>query len=388
MNRPAEAAARFTAMYGAAPTGVWSAPGRVNFMGEHTDYNLGFVFPLAIDRRAHVAATLRADGVLRLATTGPGEPVTVPLDQLRPGRPVGWSRYLAGVLWAFGLRGVDLSGMDLLLDSDVPWGAGLSSSAAIACAAALAVNDLSGANLPAEDLVLLCQQAENEFAGVQTGILDQSAALLATAGNGLFLDCRSRESRAVPLDLAGQEMCLLVIDTKVSHSHDSSGYADRRGDCERAARQLGLGSLREIGLPDLVLAAGDLDHRAYRRARHVVSENARVLSVVGHLDSGKPVARLGPVLASSHESLRDDFEVSCPELDLAVEAAVAAGAEGARMTGGGFGGSAIALVRRSAAGRVSDGVRRAFSRSGYADPEVYAVEAGAAGRRESWSGSA
>lgn len=372
----------FAANYGAPPSGVWSAPGRVNLIGEHTDYNLGLVFPLAIDRRARVAAAPRSDGRLRLATTGKGQPAEIRIEDLAPGKLAGWSRYAAGVHWVFGLRGIAVPGMDILLDSDVPVGAGLSSSAAVECAVALAVNELSGAQLPPEELVLLCQQAENDFAGAPTGILDQSASLLCTAGHGLFLDCRSREGRLVPLNFAAEGMLLLVIDTKVSHAHDSGGYADRRRDCERAAEQLGLESLREIGLPDLVLAAGQLDHRAYRRARHVVSENARVQSVVGHLESGKPVAKLGPVLASSHESLRDDFEVSCPELDLAVEASLAAGAAGARMTGGGFGGSAIALVRVADAERVERAVVRAFGNAGFAAPEVFAVAPGSGAAQE------
>lgn len=373
-------AAAFRNLYGYEAAGIWSAPGRVNLIGEHTDYNQGFVFPLAIDRRARVAAAPRQDGLLRLATTASGDPAEIRVTDLAPGRLSGWSRYLAGVHWAFGLRGVQVPGMDILLDSDVPVGAGLSSSAAVECAAALAVQELTGSEVP--DLVLLCQQAENEFAGAPTGILDQSASLLAEAGHGLFLDCRSRENRLVPLDLAGEAMALLVIDTKVSHAHDSGGYAERRRDCERAAEALGVPSLRELTLPDLVMAAPQLDRRAYQRARHVVSENARVLTAVAHLEAGRPIRGLGQVLASSHESLRDDFEVSCPELDLAVETAMAAGAAGARMTGGGFGGSAVALVSRPEAERIGAAVVRAFGRSGYAVPEVFAVEPGPGARRD------
>lgn len=373
----------FRNLYGHEPAGIWSAPGRVNLIGEHTDYNQGFVFPLAIDRRARIAAAPRQDGLLRLATTASGAPAEIHVADLAPGRLEGWSRYLAGVHWAFGLRGVQVPGMDILLDSDVPVGAGLSSSAAIECAAALAVRALCGSDLPAEDLVLLCQQAENEFAGAPTGILDQSASLLAESGHGLFLDCRTRKSRTVPLDLEREAMSLLVIDTKVSHAHDSGGYAERRRDCERAAETLGVPSLRELTLPDLVMAAPRLDRTAYQRARHVVSENARVLTAVAHLEAGRPIRGLGQVLASSHESLRDDFEVSCPELDLAVETAMAAGAAGARMTGGGFGGSAVALVNRPAAEQIGAAVIRAFEQSGYAVPEVFAVEPGPGARRDS-----
>ncbi|MDF2496462.1 MAG: galactokinase [Arthrobacter koreensis] len=376
--------ALFAGRYGYEPQGVWSAPGRVNLIGEHTDYNQGFVLPLAINRRARIAVSPRTDGMLRLATTAPGsEAAEIKVSELAPGRLTGWSRYLAGVHWAFGLRGAAVPGMDMLLDSDVPVGAGLSSSAAVECAAALAVRELSGADLPPGDLVLLCQQAENEFAGAPTGILDQSASLLSEAGHGLFLDCRSRESRLVPLDLSGEGMTLLVIDTKVSHAHDSGGYAERRDDCERAAAALGVQSLREVALPDLVLAAPQLDRTAYRRARHVVSENERVLTAVAHLESGRPIRDLGQVLVSSHESLRDDFEVSSPELDLAVETAMAAGAPGARMTGGGFGGSAIALVDAREAGPVGAAIVRAFGRAGCPEPDIFAVEPGAGARRES-----
>jgi galactokinase len=381
----AATAGRFAGVYGTSPSGIWSAPGRVNLIGEHTDYNLGFAFPMAIGLRARVAVSPRRDGLLRMATTGAGEPAQIRIEHLAPGTLEGWSRYVAGVHWAFGVRGIPGPGMDILLDSEVPVGAGLSSSAAIECAVALAVNELSGAQLPAEDLVLLCQQAENDFAGAPTGILDQSASLLSAEGHGLFLDCRSRRSRLVPLDLAGEARTLLVIDTKVSHAHDSGGYADRRRDCEKAAEQLGLGSLREIGLPELHSAADQLDDQTYRRARHVVSENARVLAVVGQLESGEPADRLGPVLSASHESLRDDFEVSCPELDLAVEASMAAGAAGARMTGGGFGGSAIALVRESDAERIGNAVVREFGRAGLGRPEVFTVQAGAGAQRETWS---
>ena len=373
-------AAAFSDLYGHAPDGVWSAPGRVNIIGEHTDYNDGFVLPMAIDRRARVAAARRPDGVLRLATTAPGDPVEIRTADLAPGSLPGWGRYLAGVHWAFGLRGVQVPGMDILLDSDVPVGAGLSSSAAIECAAALAVADLAGADLPRRELVLLCQRAENDFAGAPTGILDQSASLLSEAGHALFLDCRSRDSRLVPLDPAAEGLVLLVIDTKVSHAHDSGGYAGRRRDCERAAAALGVASLRDIDLPELVLAAPGLDRRTYRRARHVVSENSRVLTAVGQLEAGRPIRSLGPVLASSHESLRDDFEVSCPELDLAVEAATAAGAAGARMTGGGFGGSAIALAADAPV--VERAVARAFERAGYAAPDIFAVAPGDGARRE------
>ncbi|MDN5904494.1 MAG: galactokinase, partial [Micrococcaceae bacterium] len=336
--------AGFATLFGGRPDGIWAAPGRVNLMGEHTDYNEGFVLPFALRNSARVAVALRPSGPARLrvaslqgadpAGTGQtalaGEIAEVDLDRLEPADVVPWARYLAGVIWALQQRGHHVPGVDVLLDSDVPSGAGLSSSAAIECAVALALDELLDAGIDREELVLVCQQAENDFVGAPTGILDQSASLLGTAGHALFLDCRSRLSRQVPLDLAAESLVLLVIDTKVVHAHESGGYKDLVAACARGAAGLGVPALRDVGLERLVEAAEVLDAATFARVRHIVTENQRVLDTVAALETGGP-RTIGPFLDASHASMRDDFGISCVELDAAVEAAQQAGAFGARM---------------------------------------------------------
>ena len=366
-------ATRFESVFGAAPDGVWQAPGRVNLIGEHTDYNEGFVLPFAIDRTARVAVRLRPDSVVRLLSTfGNQGLTTADAASLASGTARGWTKYPLGVLWALQQRGLPVRGLDLLLDSDVPRGAGLSSSHAIECAVILAVNDLTGAGLDTRDMVLATQRAENDFVGAPTGIMDQSASLRGAAGHALFLDCRDQSARLVPFDAESAGLVLLVIDTRVSHSHAASGYASRRASCELGAGLLGVTALRDIGPGDLAAASSRLDPATFRRVRHVVTENERVRQTVALLERTGP-AEIGPLLDASHASMRDDFEVSCPELDLAVETARAAGATGARMTGGGFGGSAIALVPAGAEQGVRAAVERAFAEAGYAPPDIVRV---------------
>lgn len=368
-----ELTASFRSVFGSAPDGVWQAPGRVNLIGEHTDYNEGFVLPFAIDRTARVAVRLRPDSTIRmLSTFGNQGLTTADAGSLNRAVARGWTKYPLGVLWALQQRGLPVPGLDLLLHSDVPRGAGLASSHAIECAVITAVNDLTAARLGIEDMVLVTQHAENDFVGAPTGIMDQSASLRGLAGHAVFLDCRDQSVQLVPFDAAAAGLELLVIDTKVSHSHASGGYAARRASCELAADVLGVASLREVGLEDLDEARGLLDEETFRRVRHVVSENDRVLQTVGLLRSPGPGA-IGPLLAASHASMRDDFEISCPELDLAVSTATSAGAVGARMTGGGFGGSAIALTPVGAAREVRDAVGRAFAEAGYATPDIFGV---------------
>ena len=287
-----------------------SAPGRVNLIGEHTDYNAGLALPFAIEQRA-----------------------TVTMARAKVERTP--SAYLAGVLAAL-REAHDLPPVEVALRSDVPIGAGLSSSAALTCATALAANELFGLGLSREDLVLVAQRAENEYVGAPTGILDQSASLLCTSGHALLLDCASRASRQVPLDLG--ELRLLVVDTGVNHALVDGDYGDRRRECEEAASALGLGRLSEATGP------GDLAEPLAARVRHVISENERVRQAVAALEAGEP-AGLGPLLTASHASLRDDLEVSWPEADLVVERVLDAGAAGARMIGGGFGGSVLVLTR-------------------------------------------
>ncbi len=386
--------AGFTALFGGRPDGIWAAPGRVNLMGEHTDYNEGFVLPFALENSARVAVALRHSGPSRLraaslqgadpAGTGEaaiaGEVAEVDLTRLEPEGVVPWARYLAGVIWALQQRGHHVPGVDVLLDSDVPSGAGLSSSAAIECAVALALDELLAAGIEREELVLVCQQAENDFVGAPTGILDQSASLLGTSGHALFLDCRSRISRQVPLDLAAESLVLLVIDTRVVHAHESGGYKDLVAACARGAAGLGVPALRDVGPERLPEAAEVLDAATFARVRHIVTENQRVLDTVAALEAEGP-RTIGPLLDASHASMRDDFGISCVELDAAVEAAQQAGAIGARMTGGGFGGSAIALVDVAAADAVGDAVRERFAADGYEAPDIFAVQPGAGARR-------
>ncbi|MHA7292296.1 galactokinase [Arthrobacter sp. HLT1-21] len=365
--------AAFTGRFGSDPVGVWSAPGRVNLIGEHTDYNLGFVLPFAINQSTRVAAARRTDRTVRVASTfSGGDDVTVELDGLRPGSVDGWAAYPVGVLWALEQAGHRLPGLDLLIDSSVPVGAGLSSSAAIECAVAVAANDLAGAGLSAPELALVGQRAENEMVGAPTGVMDQSASLLGRSGHAVFLDCRSLKAQLVPLPLAETGLTLLVIDTRVSHSHSTGGYADRRGSCERGAELMGVASLRELRVADLAEAAGTLDEETFRRVRHVVTENARVEDMVELLAAKGPTA-IGQLLDASHSSMRDDFEISCPELDRAVESARSNGALGARMTGGGFGGAAIALTPNDDVDRVTAAVQDAFAAAGFTAPSIFSV---------------
>jgi galactokinase len=375
------AAELFRRIAGREPDGVWSAPGRVNLIGEHTDYNDGFVLPFAIDRRTTAAVGTRTDGIVRVASAlAPADAVVeVPIADLAgpagdvASRVPRWALYPLGVIWAFG-RDVagHAGGLDIAIDSDVPVGAGLSSSAAIECSIAGAVNDLWALGNDRVALARIGRLAENEFVGAPTGILDQSASLLARADAALFLDCRTVEAELVPLTLSADGLSVLVIDTRVSHAHDSGGYRERRMACERGAWLLGVPALRDLNVGDLEHASELLDDVTFRRVRHVVTENARVLDTVALLRSTGPGA-IGPLLDASHASMRGDFEISTPELDTAVEAARAAGALGARMTGGGFGGAAIALIESMRLDGVEATVRQAFRWNAFAEPDFFVV---------------
>jgi galactokinase len=372
----------FAELYGAEPLGLWSAPGRVNLIGEHTDYNLGFVLPLAINRRTVVALGTREDARIRVASGFADELVDVAIADLAPGSVSGWAAYPLGVVWALGQAGADLEavpGVDLYIESTVPVGAGLSSSAAIESAVALALNDVWQLGLDRRTLAAVGQRAENEMVGAPTGIMDQSASLLGREDAAVFLDCRSLESEVVDLGFRDAGLELLVIDTGVEHQHATGGYATRRASCERGAAALGVASLRDV--TDLDVARDLLDDETYRRVRHVVTENERVLETVRRLRDEGPLA-IGPLLDASHASMRDDFEISVPELDLAVETAQANGAIGARMTGGGFGGSAIALVPSDAISRVLVALDGAFAEAGYAQPTMFTVVPSEGAKRE------
>jgi galactokinase len=336
------AARWFGDCFGGQPEGVWLAPGRANLIGEHTDYNQGWVLPFALGLGVTVAASRRDDGVLAIGSRqAPGARAELPLATLAPGAVTGWAAYPAGVAWALREAGHPVSGASLAVDSDLPQGAGLSSSAALECATALALAGLNGLDPPRPELATLAQHAENDFVGVPTGIMDQFASLLSQAGHALLLDCRTGGTTAVPLDPAGAGLELTIIDTGARHALGDGQYAQRRRECDRAAALLGVGSLRDVTGPAAV--AGLADPVLRRRARHVITENRRVEETVALL-AGGDLAGVGAVLRASHASLRDDFEVSWPEADVAVDAATAAGALGARMMGGGFGGSALALV--------------------------------------------
>ncbi|RBY96806.1 galactokinase [Blastococcus sp. TF02-8] len=368
----ASARAAFAAAFDGEPEGVWAAPGRVNVIGEHTDYNEGFVLPVALGQTTRAAVARRTDGRVALASVQhPGQRVELDLADLSPGTPDGWAGYPAGVVAE--LRERVPGGVSVLVDGDVPAGMGLSSSAALSCSVALALRDLAAPQLTTADLVDVARAAENDFVGAPTGILDQSASLLCTAGHALFLDTRDRSSEQVPLDLAAAGLVLLVVDTGTTHSHATGGYGDRRRECERAAERLDVPALRDV--PD-VAALAPLDDGTgegsvlLRRARHVVTEDARVLEVVRLLrDTGDPRA-VGPVLTAGHASLRDDFQISTVELDTCVAAALEAGAEGARMVGGGFGGSAIVLVEDASVDRVTEVITRRFREEGYSAPRT------------------
>ena len=370
------AADAFRRLHGVAPVGVWSAPGRVNLIGEHTDYNDGFVLPFAIPHRTWVAAAPRQDGVITLATVHEGETVAAePLRvaDLEPGCAQGWAAYPAGVAWVLRQQGVT-GGADLVITGDVPRGAGLSSSHSLEVASALALLGLAGVTASTSDIAKWVQQAENDFVGAPTGLLDQTASLCCTEAHVLFLDVRSGQAEQVPFDAARHGLEVLVIDTRVSHSLVESEYGVRRRGCERAAELLSVRALRDVesaaGLPDELQPL----------VRHVVSENDRVLRTVELLKQDR-YEEIGPLLSASHASLRDDYRVSCVELDVAARAAEEAGALGARMIGGGFGGSAIALVPSAVRERVEAHVAEAFAAQGFKPPRMFtAVPSAGAGR--------
>jgi galactokinase len=365
----------FEETYGYSPSGIWSAPGRVNLIGEHTDYNLGFVLPFAINRRTIVALGLRDDGILRVASAFADEVAEVEIADLSPERLQGWPAYPLGVAWALAQYGADLAGvpgLDLFIESTVPVGAGLSSSAAIESAVAVALNDVWQLGFDRATLAKVGQLAENKAVGAPTGIMDQSASLLGRGDHAVFLDCRSLESSLVPLGFEEAGLQVLIIDTGVSHSHATGGYAARRASCELGARTLGVPSLRDLTVDDLPRAQQLLDDETFRRVRHIITENQRVLDTVIALRETGPHA-IGDLLDASHISMRDDFEISIPELDLAVETAQLNGAIGARMTGGGFGGAAIALVPTEGISRIQVAIDGAFAEHGFGQPTMFTV---------------
>ncbi|MGW6397088.1 galactokinase [Streptomyces sp. NPDC055134] len=371
-------ASQFSDLYGYEPEGVWAAPGRVNLIGEYTDFNEGFVMPLALPHTAVAAVARRTDGVLRLHSADIDAPIAelradelTPLSEFGQG---GWAAYLAGVVWALREAGHAVTGADIHLASTVPTGAGLSSSAALEVVTALALNDLFELGLTGPELARIAQRAENDFVRVPCGIMDQMASACATEGHVLHLDCRDLSTRQVPFDLAAQGLQLLVVDTRVKHELGDGAYAERRAGCEEGARALGVSHLRDVSyaeLPEALAKLTDLtDERVVRYVRHIVCDDHRVERVIELLDAGD-VRAIGPVLIEGHVSLRDDLRISCAELDLVVDTANASGALGARMTGGGFGGSAIVLVEEPDADAVTKSITEAFASAGYTAPRVF-----------------
>ncbi|MHA6782990.1 galactokinase [Pseudonocardia saturnea] len=373
--------AAFAERFGGQPDGRWWAPGRVNLIGEHTDYNDGFVLPLALQHGVAAAARVADRPVLRVHSVQQQETVELPLADIAPGAVHGWSAYVGGVAWALRTAGHDLPGLDVVVDGDVPAGAGLSSSAALECAVAVAWNDLAGLGLSRDDLVAAARSAENDVVGAPTGGMDQMASLHARTGHLASLDMRSLTVEHIPFDPAAAGLALLVIDSRAPHALVDGEYAERYGSCRRAAQLLGVTALRDVASADLDDALARLsaapDGEVLRsRVRHVVSENGRVLDVVAALRSGADPRCVGPLLTASHASMRDDFAITVPEVDTAVRAALDAGAHGARMTGGGFGGCVVALVD---AGRVDDvvgAVEVAYAAAGFRAPVAFVATAG------------
>ena len=359
--------------------GLWAAPGRVNLIGEHTDYNEGYVLPFALPLRTYASASIVDSPQWMVSSEQQDDVVSFGPEQLTPGGVQGWAGYVAGIVWALHESGYEVPGARFALRSEVPVGSGLSSSAALECAVLTALCDLGDLDLPVPDRPKLAQRAENRYVGVPSGIMDQSASTLCREGHALFLDCRTLVTEHIPFDLAGAGLAILVVDTRAPHRHTDGEYAVRRRTCEQAAATLGVPALRDV--TDLAGALKTLpDEVSRKQVRHIVTENQRVLDTVALLRDGK-LAEIGPLLTASHASMRDDYEITVPEVDTAVEAALAAGAYGARMTGGGFGGCVLALIDAPAAGAVGDAVTKAFADNGFTAPDSFvAVPSGGAAR--------
>lgn len=368
----------FRARTGGQPAGVWAAPGRVNLIGEHTDYNDGYVMPFALAQRVIIAAAPRDDDSWSVTSLNNESTKIFSAADLEPGM-AGWQAYVAGVVWVLKEAGHRIGGADLVLTSDVPEGAGLSSSAALECAVLTALTDLADLDIVGIERAKLARRSENIFVGAPTGLMDQAASMLCTAGHALFFDCRTDAAEQVLFDTTSAGLEILVLDTKTPHALVDSEYAARRASCEQAARLLGLAALRDV--TDLDAALSQLpDPVIKRRVRHVVTENARVLEAVKVLRAGR-IAELAPLLDASHESMRNDFEITVPQVDLAVETARASGALGARMTGGGFGGCIIALVGLGESERIGREIADSFAAAGYGPPSHFTAVPSAGAER-------
>lgn len=375
----AKGAARvFRSVFGCEPVGVWAAPGRVNLIGEHTDYNEGLVLPFAIAERAEVAIAPRSDRHIRMCSAQhPGEVREINATALRPGLPSGWSAYVAGVPWALEFDG----GFDVAVDSAVPIGSGLSSSAALLCSVGFGLDDLFDLGYSRRDLARRMQTTENDYVGAPTGGMDQVVSLLSTEGHALLFDVRADTTEQVPFDPAAAGLEILVVDSMVRHGHASGEYRARREDCEEAARRLEVQSLRGVTVGDLPAALGQLnDERLARRVRHVVTENQRVRDVATALGADN-WARVGELLNEAYVSYRDDFEASCEEVDVAVATLLESGALGARLTGGGFGGAAIALLRAEDVAGARAAIEKSYEHRGYKAATMFTVQPSAGAQR-------
>jgi galactokinase len=364
----------FAEVFGSEPDGAWRAPGRVNLIGEHTDYNDGLVLPIALPQRILVTAGARTDGVLAVASTQHDGVTEFSLESLAPGSVEDWAAYPAGAAWVLREAGYDIGGANLVVESDLPTGAGLSSSAALLCATAVALLGLRGLEVAPDEVARLAQRAENQYVGAPVGLMDQMASMCCTAGHALYFDIRAMSTDQIPFDPAADGLSLLVVDVKAPHRHVDGEYAARRRSCEQAAAELGVPALRSVSIADLDGALARLsDDVVRRRVRHVVTEIHRVEEAVALMHAGK-LREVGPLFTASHVSLRDDFEITVPELDVAVDAALAAGALGARMTGGGFGGCIIALVEATEADSVLAAIEKAFADHGLTTPTSLAAD--------------
>lgn len=351
----------------------WDVPGRVNLIGEHLDYNGGPVLPMAIDRSVTVKARGRDDGTVNVWSDLPGASKASFATSVQPGEIDGWATYAAGTIWSLAQRGHPIPGADLVIESRLPSGAGLSSSAAITCGIASALNDLFRLGLDRTAIALVAQHAEAGFAGAPVGLMDQLAVLEGTAGHAVWIDTATTPHPTKPVALGWEAdgLVLVVIATGAHHELADGEYAARREECERAAAELGIDWLASAGLDATVRLE---DETLKARTRHVLTETARVRGAVNAI-SRRAWPQLGTILTASHASLRDDFQVSCPELDVAVEAALEAGALGARMTGGGFGGSVIALAAPEQVQGLRDRVEARYAAHQWARPEVFVVHA-------------
>lgn len=365
---------------------IASSPGRVNLIGEHIDYNDGWVLPFAIRERTTVTITVIEDQVLRMQSKQQGDLITLPIHKVKPENRRGdWSDYVTGTFWSLsntpGTGDRLRVGLEVEVDGRVPLGAGLSSSAALECSVAFALNHLFDLGLNLAALARAAQRGENEYVGMPCGIMDQAVSLMAKRGNALLLDCVDLSTRDVPFDLTPDGLEILVIDTMAHHELVDGGYKERRDTCYRTLRQLNIASMRHLDLKQLELVADSLDSVGFRRVRHAVTEISRVHEMVTALET-RDFQRVGAILDASHASLRDDYEVSCAELDLAVDIAKESGALGARMVGGGFGGSAIALIESGKVSTAEAAITAAFGNHGFTAPRFFIATAEEGSRLE------